>query len=181
MSQMSRKLNTIELSTQAEAHVKSQLVESPSQGQQQFTFNRNVLNRQQLNEMFSKKDIKKLKIAQKRNSVPCVSNAPLQTRKRNLSLNAGVSKKQFSTNQTQILETLNSGLGGLVLEAWPMSNTRTAKHTETIDQSKAKQSTVDRSSIQTLRTELNPSRTKVSHDTIPADLKHLQVNGKLFE
>ena len=69
---------------------------------------------------------------------------------------------------------LNSGLGGLVLEAWPMSNRKTSMFATTNENFKTKQSTVDRSSIQTLCTE-QPSRTQVSHDQVSADLKHVQV------
>ena len=50
-------------------------------------------------------------------------------------------------NQALMFGDLNSGLGGLVLEAWPMSNRKTSMFATTNENFKTKQSTVDRSSI----------------------------------
>ena len=53
MSQMSRKLNTIEMMTAAEGDARSQMHQELSGEKQPFAFSKNVLSRAQLNELFS--------------------------------------------------------------------------------------------------------------------------------
>ena len=160
---MSRKLNTIEMMTAAEGDARSQMHQELSGEKQPFAFSKNVLSRAQLNELFSTKDIKKLKLAKKRNSVPCASGEMLQSKKRELSHSTSKKRKPFS-NQALLFGNLNSGLGGLVLEAWPMTNRKASVFNLTNDPSKTKQSTIDRSSIDTLPTESILPRAKVNQE-----------------
>ena len=98
----------------------------------------------------------------------------LQSKKRELSHSTSKKRKQLS-NQAALFGNLNSGLGGLVLEAWPMTNRKTSVFNLTNDPSKTKQSTIDRSSIDTLPTESILPRAKVNQEYIPGDQKSAQV------
>ena len=118
--------------------------------------------------MFTPQDIKRLKMERKRNSVPSAPGNPFQQRKRG--------STSYSTKKTPMSKrnlTFASHNYGLVLQTTPLTNRKISSiNTLTNDPSKTKQSTQDRSSIQTLRTERNSSHAR-GHTQVSDELLNL--------
>ena len=106
-----------------------------------FAFSKTAMTREQLNELFSPDDFKKLRIAQKLNSQPFVNGGQV---KKGYKSNP-ISKRKTSLPSKHSINNVSSG-NGLVLDTWPHGYRKTSVNTLNHMSSTAKNDSYKKSS-----------------------------------